>query len=207
MNETYADCMYTLAHTVLTQSGEDEFWGAVMEEASGFTSYRRRHGLAQMARKFADERHAGQKYNGTTYTFHLAAVEKVLTDFGYYAPQWVAVAWLHDVLEDTKTTFEELEETFGMVIAGRVDDVTGRGANRRERNSDILRKIQHSPNSAILKIADRIANVEYCANNKYGPMYLTEREAFGEVVYPLVPPAMTARLEAAYAKLVQPKDS
>lgn len=201
MNEAYADCMYTLAHTVLTQSGEDEFWGAVMEKTSGFTSYRRRHGLAHMAREFANERHAGQKYNGTTYKFHLAAVEQVLADFGYYAPQWVAVAWLHDTLEDTKTTFEELEKTFGIVIAGRVDNVTGRGANRRERNSDILRKIQHSPNSAILKIADRIANVEYCTGNRHGPMYLAERAEFAEVVYPLVPPTMTARLEAAYAKV------
>lgn len=150
---------------------------------------------------FATERHAGQTYgDGAPYTEHLAAVELVLASFGYHSPFWVACAWLHDVLEDTATTRQEIVTKFGCEVANTVYAVSGFGANRRERNSCIYAKIVLDRRATILKLADRIANVEACAavNHRLGPMYLRERGEFYRAVGIHGPRNMLARLLTAY---------
>lgn len=157
--------------------------------------------FSEAAKAYATKFHAGQLYNGAPFTTHLAAVEVVLADFGYRAQQWIAVAWLHDILEDTPVTKEELKTVFGKWVTARVEHVTGRGANRRERNDNVLSKVRRSQPSAVLKISNRIANVEANAITKFGSMYVTERQKFANVVYPLVPYAMQERLEVAYTRV------
>lgn len=111
------------------------------------------------ARRFAEERHGGQRYGAHPYVVHLVAVRAVLDDFGHGGRFGVA-AWLHDTVEDTATTREEIAVRFGAEVAALVWAVTGVGASRKERNASAYEKIRQTPEAAILKLADRIANVE-----------------------------------------------
>jgi (p)ppGpp synthase/HD superfamily hydrolase len=115
--------------------------------------------LEEAARAFAEERHATQKYGDRPYLVHLSAVRDVLRSMGHGGPLAVA-AWLHDVVEDTPTTKDEVCARFGADVAALVWAVTGVGANRSERNASAYAKIRATPDAATLKLADRIANVE-----------------------------------------------
>lgn len=42
MNESYADCMYTLSREALDQDEDSDFWGGVLDQVAGHTSFRRR---------------------------------------------------------------------------------------------------------------------------------------------------------------------
>ncbi len=115
--------------------------------------------IEDQARAFAIEKHAAQKYGDLPYEVHLSAVREVLRSFDHAGPLAVA-AWLHDVVEDTATTKEEVSARFGDEVATLVVAVTGVGPNRKERNASAYAKIRATPAAAILKLADRIANVE-----------------------------------------------
>jgi (p)ppGpp synthase/HD superfamily hydrolase len=114
------------------------------------------------ARQFAVERHGEQRYGERPYVVHLEAVRAVLRDFGHGGALGIA-AWLHDVVEDTATTRAEVAARFGDEVAALVWAVTGVGVDRPARNAAAYAKIQALPAAAILKLADRIANVEAAA--------------------------------------------
>lgn len=83
--------------------------------------------LEQRAIKFAFEKHKDQKYGERPYTYHLAqVVDNVHTRMKAdpLLGTYVAVAWLHDVLEDTDCTFKELHDEFGLCIAESVKYLT-----------------------------------------------------------------------------------
>ena len=124
--------------------------------------YNRRMDLEAAARDFAVERHGAQRYGDHPYVVHLAAVRAVLRDFALAGDLGVA-AWLHDSVEDTATTRDEIEQRFGPAVAALVWAVTGTGENRKARNQSAYDKIRQHPAAATLKLADRIANVEASA--------------------------------------------
>jgi (p)ppGpp synthase/HD superfamily hydrolase len=149
------------------------------------------------ARAFAVAAHADQKYGEAPYVTHLQAVHAVLVDFGYSAPFTLA-AWLHDVVEDTPVTREEVAANFGDEVAALVWAVTGVGATRPERVHAAYEKIQAHPPAAVLKLADRIANSE--ASRDYPKklaLYRGEHASFKEHLGTLGDPRMWARLERA----------
>lgn len=141
-----------------------------------------------IARAFATERHAGQEYGGSPYTVHLEAVAREAKV--YDLPLDVVVAaWLHDTLEDTVTTYDELVMLFGKSTARLVESVTDEpGKNRKERASTTLPKIRKRGTHAVaLKLCDRIANVRTCVdgvgNVKLLKMYRKEYSDFRMVLY------------------------
>jgi guanosine-3',5'-bis(diphosphate) 3'-pyrophosphohydrolase len=138
--------------------------------------------------EFAQQAHGEQKYGTLPYMVHLAAVRAVLGDFGIGGNVAVA-AWLHDVLEDTSATHEQLALRFGEVVRQLVWAVTGVGKNRKERNADAYAKIRANPESLALKLADRIANCEASARGNPGllGMYRQEFGGFKEQLEPLRP--------------------
>ena len=146
------------------------------------------------ARRFAEERHANQRYGDAPYVEHLEHVRAILAGFGYGGAFGVA-AWLHDTVEDTPTTREEIAALFGEEVAALVWAVTGIGVNRKARNLDAYAKIRAHPAAAVLKLADRIANVEASANrpDKLG-MYQREFDSFREALVGLGDERMWARL-------------
>lgn len=153
------------------------------------------------ARDFALEKHAHQRYGERPYTVHLAAVREVLSWAGWGdAHPLAAAAWLHDVVEDTGVSREEVRERFGEEVERLVWAVTGVGASRKERNQDAYAKIRACPEAAILKLADRIANVEASLSvpDKL-VMYRREFPGFEEALSGLGTPELWERLRAALA--------
>jgi (p)ppGpp synthase/HD superfamily hydrolase len=81
--------------------------------------------LLRTAEDFARRAHGDQKrkFTGAPYWHHLQAVARTLLQYGA-TPDDVAAGWLHDTIEDTPTTYQELCLTFGHVIANLVIEVT-----------------------------------------------------------------------------------
>lgn len=123
--------------------------------------------LISKARKFAEEKHKGQFYGEFEYTHHLYQVKNVLERFNFTEENLLIAAFLHDVLEDTKTTYTEIKKEFGVEVAEIVYTVTDElGRNRKERKEKTYPKIRFDFNAIIIKLADRIANIEFCIENK-----------------------------------------
>lgn len=155
--------------------------------------------MTSPAMQFAIERHGEQMYGYKPYRVHLYTVVQILRDFNYVGA-YADMGALHDVIEDTETSREEIERLFGANVANMVWACTGTGENRKMRNATIYAKISMLPKAAILKTADRIANVENVApGGKHAKMYLGEREEFHAHVAFYAPAAMQDRLERAYA--------
>ena len=154
------------------------------------------------ARIFAMAAHGTQLYGGEPYETHLAAVVQVLRDFNYGA-SYQQAGWLHDVVEDTSIELSEISERFGEEVAAMVDAVTGLGTTRAERNARIYAGIRACPAAAVVKLADRIANVEAAPpDSDHSRRYHREADGFAAVVQANVPQAMWARLTRGLEKLV-----
>ena len=121
--------------------------------------------LVSEAAELAARRHAGQRRKGRgnePYVNHLAEVASLLSAAteGTDA-ELVAAGWLHDTLEDTKTTHEELAEFFGLRVAGLVQECTDdMNLPKSERRWLQIVDCPHKSDSAkLIKIADKISNV------------------------------------------------
>jgi (p)ppGpp synthase/HD superfamily hydrolase len=143
--------------------------------------------IADAAKEFAIAQHGTQKYGDRPYSYHLAQVSQVLSEFGYADDGSImAAGWLHDVLEDTPTTYEMLASEFGKETADIVFAVTTEpGQNRADRFRKTALKIQSNKKALIVKLADRIANTEASlqSNPKLYKMYLKEFPLFKQLLY------------------------
>lgn len=128
------------------------------------------------ARDFAKIKHGEQKYGEHDYVYHLDNVYKIAQEFNLEFKYLIA-AYLHDVLEDTITTKEELKEKFGIWISEVVWAVSGFGDGRKARKADMLAKIEVFQDAILLKMIDRLANMREASKNgeaKLLQMYVDE---------------------------------
>ncbi len=80
--------------------------------------------LVQRAYRVAEEAHRGQKRNsGEPYINHCLAVAQILAELRV-PPEVLAAGLLHDTVEDTTVTLEDIQRDFGDVVASLVDGVT-----------------------------------------------------------------------------------
>ena len=123
--------------------------------------------ILKKAYMFAMEAHGSQKrLSGPPFFYHSAEVARILAEIGMDVST-IATGLLHDVLEDTNTSFEELEELFGSEIALLVRGVTMlssvRYSSREEYQADNIRKfllaISRDLRILIVKIVDRLHNM------------------------------------------------
>jgi (p)ppGpp synthase/HD superfamily hydrolase len=117
------------------------------------------------AAEFAARRHTGQARKGRgnePYVNHLAEVANLLAAAteGKDA-ELVAAGWLHDTIEDTETTREELLQDFGRRVADLVAEVTDDMSLSKEqrRQRQIVEAPHKSPGAKLIKIADKISNI------------------------------------------------
>jgi (p)ppGpp synthase/HD superfamily hydrolase len=130
-----------------------------------------------MAQAWARERHRGQLYGGAPYDTHLEATAEVLRRFGYGDPVLLSAAYLHDTIEDTGATPEEIARLFGERVASIVAAVSDpAGATRGERKAAAYPRIALIPDAVRVKLADRIANVE--AGGSMVAQYRGEHDGF-----------------------------
>lgn len=124
--------------------------------------------LCANACRFAAKLHGDQRLSGSGYPYllHIAlAVSELMA--ALYAEEHaledlaVQCAFLHDTLEDTECTYEELSDSFGSQVAEGVLALTKNPAlpeNKRMRDS--LNRILEQPEEIwMVKLADRIANL------------------------------------------------
>ena len=121
--------------------------------------------LVSEAAELAARRHNGMARKGRgnePYINHLAEVANLLsaaTD-GTDA-ELVAAGWLHDTIEDTETTREELAQEFSERVAALVvectDDMNLPKAERRRLQ--VVNASHKSPSAKLIKIADKISNI------------------------------------------------
>jgi len=116
---------------------------------------------------FAENAHEGTKrYSGQPFLSHPAAIALRLADMGFGATT-IAAALLHDVIEDTDATAEEIKKQFGDEILFLVEGVTKLGHHRyhgAQRHAESLRRLLVATAAdirvLIIKLADRYHNME-----------------------------------------------
>ncbi len=126
--------------------------------------------IIDKAFELANEYHGDQKRkSGEPYIIHPIAVCDILVDLGMDYQSLVA-ALLHDVVEDTSYTIEQLTEDFGEEVALLVDGVTKLGRvqlnsseNKEEQQAENIRKMLLAMSKdirvIIVKLADRVHNM------------------------------------------------
>jgi (p)ppGpp synthase/HD superfamily hydrolase len=128
----------------------------------------------------ADKAHANQTYDIYPYGYHIRQVVKIAEGLGYDESIIVACA-LHDTLEDTELSYNDLKKAFGGEIAEIVYCVTDElGRNRNERKEKTYPKIQGNWKATVVKICDRIANIQQSMeyNKRLFEMYKKEHDVF-----------------------------
>ena len=116
--------------------------------------------LAFAAHKHRDQRR--KDVDASPYINHPIALARVLAvEGGVQDTDVLCAALLHDTIEDTETTLEELQARFGERIAGIVLEVTDDTTLERERRKEL--QIEHaaslSHEARLVKLADKICNV------------------------------------------------
>ncbi len=128
------------------------------------------HALAVLGRacEMAQRGHGGQRRaSGEPYLHHVLAVADILVDLRLDY-ETIAAAILHDAVEDTEITLEEIEGSFGGAIARLVDGVTkiefihtvsSGGSKQAENLRKLLLAMAEDVRVVLVKLADRLHNM------------------------------------------------
>ena len=123
------------------------------------------------AYKVAEKAHEGQlRTSGDPYITHPLAVASILLDY-CMDTDTICAALLHDTVEDTDVTLDELRKKFGEDVALMVDGVTKIGlvplVSKEEQQAENIRKILMAMSKdirvIIIKLADRLHNMRTLA--------------------------------------------
>jgi GTP pyrophosphokinase len=148
--------------------------------------------LIRAAYDFSAEVHRGQKrLSGEPYLIHPLAVANIIADLKLDVPSIVA-GLLHDTVEDTLVTLEELVRRFGEEIAALVDGVTKLGhaesLSHQEKQADNLRKMILAMGKDVrvilIKLADRVHNMRTLTHVPHEKQIRTAQETL-EIYAPL----------------------
>jgi guanosine-3',5'-bis(diphosphate) 3'-pyrophosphohydrolase len=121
--------------------------------------------LVSEAAELAARRHSGARRKGRgdePYINHLAEVANLLSvvTAGEDA-ELVAAGWLHDTIEDTETTHDELAQRFGLRVADLVEEVTDDMTlpKSERRRLQVIDAPTKSADAKLIKIADKVSNI------------------------------------------------
>jgi (p)ppGpp synthase/HD superfamily hydrolase len=143
-------------------------------------------GPVEEAQYMAIMAHTGQNYDDKPYHHHILYVEKVLKSFGFYEQEILIAAMLHDAVEDGDLTLKNIVKKFGQEVAEIVYCVTDElGFTREEIKAKTYPKIAANKKAIIVKLGDRIANIEYgmLSGSEKPKMYKQEFPEFKKHLY------------------------
>jgi (p)ppGpp synthase/HD superfamily hydrolase len=148
--------------------------------------------LELRAKEFATLKHAEvgrvRKYTGEPYIVHPAAVVEIVRGVPH-TKEMLAAAWLHDTVNDTNTSIDEIERLFGLKVAELVEMVTDvskpSDGNRAARKAiDRAHDALASPEGKTIRLADMIDNLGsiFERDKKFGMTYAKEKHLLLEVL-------------------------
>ena len=151
---------------------------------------------------YARDKHKGMKYDGKDFfDTHVRHVVDVLQRLNPSEAE-VCAAYLHDSIEDTTATYEEIVLLFGEEIADIVSRVTDKpGKNRLERHLNTYFILRRNPSAVKVKLADRISNMSRSIGLEFARMYKKEYVAFKFALYDGLNKEMWAELDSIYEKM------
>lgn len=117
------------------------------------------------AARFAREKHEGQfrKYgNKVPYIYHPMRVAGEVALIDGTTPEMVAAAWLHDVIEDTDTTYQDVFNEFGGYIAHLVLGLTDITKQDKSLSSKPRAERKHLNNEYLLTQCDEVKFIKLC---------------------------------------------
>ncbi|HMY56397.1 MAG TPA: HD domain-containing protein [Candidatus Obscuribacter sp.] len=143
-----------------------------------------RIGLVLKAACFAADKHRHQRRKDSLkspYINHpLEVAERIWNTGECHDPAVICAAILHDTVEDTEATFEELEAEFGKTICDLVREVTDDKSLPKARRKEL--QIEHaahiSPAAKLIKLADKTSNVKDIHQSPPPDWSLTRRKEY-----------------------------
>lgn len=148
--------------------------------------------MEQRAKDFATRYHASidhrRKYTGEPYITHSSAVVELVRSVPH-TEAMLCAAWLHDTVEDTPATLDEVERVFGFEVAALVEMLTdvskpsdGKRAVRKAIDREHTAKA--SPQAKTIKLADLIDNTHSVVEGDlaFAKVYLAEKHMLLEVL-------------------------
>lgn len=116
--------------------------------------------LAFAADKHRDQRRKDEE--ASPYINHPIALARILVEVGHVVDvETLCAAILHDTIEDTDTTADELEQHFGKTISDIVQEVTDDGTLRKaeRKHAQVVHAPHKSYKAKLVKLADKISNL------------------------------------------------
>ena len=173
--------------------------------------------LLARAYRFSEVRHAGQvRRNGDPYVTHCVQVAKILAELQLDSVT-VASGLIHDVVEDTTASIEDVEREFGREIAQIVDGLTKIGhlplTSSQERQVENYRKLLLSvakdARVILIKLADRLHNMrtlEFMPEDKRVRIAQETRDLYAPLAHRFGLAKMKAELEDLAFKFLEPDE-
>jgi len=173
--------------------------------------------LLRRAYLFSARQHRGQtRQSGEPYLVHPLEVANILADLNL-DPICVATGLLHDIVEDTETSAEEIEEYFGPEIAHLVDGLTKISkldhASTEERQALNMRKMLlamvDDVRVVLVKLADRLHNMrtlEYLPGEKRRRIAQETLDVYAPIAHRLGMARVRGELEDLAFKHLEPEE-
>jgi GTP diphosphokinase / guanosine-3',5'-bis(diphosphate) 3'-diphosphatase len=173
--------------------------------------------LLERAYRFSERSHQGQqRASGEPYLSHPLEVAGLLVNFKMDVTT-VTAGLLHDVLEDTKATKNDLQREFGSEIAELVDGVTKIGklafSSREERQAENFRKMlvamARDLRVLMIKLADRLHNMrtlQYLPTDKARKIAQETLDIYAPLAHRLGMAKVKAELEDLALRVLHPED-
>ncbi len=174
---------------------EDEMIEAAYAEVlQGYLSsnHRKKVEIIERAFRFAKEAHSGvRRRSGEPYILHPIAVAKIVSQEIGLGSTSICAALLHDVVEDTDYTVEDIEQHFGPKIARIVDGLTkisggifgDKASAQAENFRKLLLTMSEDIRVVLIKMADRLHNMRTLGSMAPNKQY----KIAGETLYIYAP--------------------
>lgn len=195
--------------TVMTPAEEDRMIeDAFMEVLNGYLSsnHRKKVEIIERAYRFAKEAHKGiRRRSGEPYILHPIAVAKIASQEIGLGSTSICAALLHDVVEDTDYTVEDIRRHFGDKIAQLVDGLTkisggifgDKASLQAENFRKLLLTMSEDIRVVLIKMADRLHNMRTLGSMAPNKQY----KIAGETLYIYAPLAHRLGLFAIKTEL------
>ena len=123
----------------------------------------------ESAELFAKNKHRDQQYGNKPYWNHLVGVVSRLKSIGVTDEDVLCSAWLHDTIEDTDATFDEIYQRFGRGVAVMVSSLTKDNTlPKSKKEKQYLTQLKDAPWEAqLIKLCDISANLSELKNSSW----------------------------------------